>query len=99
MSATAAGTVVAMPLSGALCVLHLGWPSVFYVFGALGIIWSISFFYFGADCPSEHPTICPYESQYINNSLGRFDNRSIFVLPIFLCIRLPFLLDKVARTR
>jgi len=31
------GTVIAMPLSGVLAE-HLGWPSVFYVFGKFVII-------------------------------------------------------------
>lgn len=37
------GTVIAMPLSGVLAQ-HLGWASVFYVFGCMGIVWAIVWF-------------------------------------------------------
>ncbi|XP_014212270.1 putative inorganic phosphate cotransporter isoform X2 [Copidosoma floridanum] len=64
------GTVVAMPVSGALAASSIGWPSIFYVFGAIGIIWSLIFYYTGADCPSVHPRISQKEAEYINSSLG-----------------------------
>jgi len=35
------GTVIAMPLSGVLAE-HLGWPSVFYVFGKFVIFFLLS---------------------------------------------------------
>jgi hypothetical protein len=35
------GTVITLPLSGLLCQHGFdgGWPTVFYVFGALGVLW------------------------------------------------------------
>ncbi|KZC14291.1 Putative inorganic phosphate cotransporter [Dufourea novaeangliae] len=63
------GTVISFPVSGFLATSSIGWPSVFYVFGALGIIWSIAFFIFGSDSPSEHSRISEMEKQYIFNSL------------------------------
>lgn len=37
------GTVVSLPISGLLCQSGFlgGWPSVFYVFGVLGVLWFI----------------------------------------------------------
>lgn len=87
MNAGTFGTVVTMPLSGALSSSKMGWPSVFYVFGASGILWSIVFFYMGADMPSEHRTICPRERRYIDGSLGRLDKTLDSEVP-FLCIKI-----------
>ena len=66
------GTVVAMSISGVLSS-SIGWPSIFYVFGAVGVAWSLAFFFLGSDRPSDHPKICPTEARYINDSLGNLD--------------------------
>ncbi|XP_011646553.1 putative inorganic phosphate cotransporter [Pogonomyrmex barbatus] len=63
------GTVVTMPIAGVLAASNAGWPSIFYIFGALAIIWSIVFLYFGADSPSEHRSISQEEKSYIEDSL------------------------------
>jgi ACS family sodium-dependent inorganic phosphate cotransporter-like MFS transporter 5 len=67
------GTVVTMPISGALAATSIGWPSIFYIFGTIGVVWSILFYWLGADYPSQHPSINPNESRYINDSLGNLD--------------------------
>ncbi|XP_058803315.1 putative inorganic phosphate cotransporter [Phymastichus coffea] len=67
------GTVITMPISGAVAASSIGWPSVFYIFGAVAIAWSILFFLLGADRPSDHPRICPKEANYINSSLGNIN--------------------------
>lgn len=84
MNAGTFGTVLTMPISGALSASGMGWPSVFYIFGVIGIAWSILFFYMGADMPSEHPTICPDEMRYIDGSLGRLDKTFESEVPIFM---------------
>ncbi|EFN68275.1 Putative inorganic phosphate cotransporter [Camponotus floridanus] len=63
------GTLIAMPVSGFLAASSLGWPSIFYIFGTLAIVWSIVFFYFGANSPAEHRSISPKERKYIEDSL------------------------------
>ncbi|KAK7487440.1 hypothetical protein BaRGS_00021281, partial [Batillaria attramentaria] len=45
-----------------------GWPSVFYVFGGLGLVWSIAWFVLVRDSPEIHPRIDPKEKEYIVNS-------------------------------
>ena len=35
------GTVIALPISGLLAE-HVGWEMIFYVFGAIGIVWCIA---------------------------------------------------------
>lgn len=70
---TQIGTVVALPVSGWLMgnedahasSLTSGWPSVFYVFGILGIIWFIFWSLFVHNSPSSHPRISVAELAYI----------------------------------
>ncbi|XP_063878492.1 sialin-like isoform X5 [Scylla paramamosain] len=61
------GTVVAMSVGGWLCSTTFlgGWPSVFYVFGGLGVIWAIPWFLLIHDLPEHHPRISDAELQYI----------------------------------
>ncbi|KAK3088049.1 hypothetical protein FSP39_013989 [Pinctada imbricata] len=66
------GTVFSMPLSGILCNSDFlgGWPSVFYVFGALGCIWFAVWMLVVHDTPAEHPRISKEEREYIEKSVG-----------------------------
>lgn len=63
-----AGAVVAMILSGWLAV-NFGWESIFYVFGVLGIIWSIIWFIVVKDCPEKDKCMSENEREFIRNSL------------------------------
>ncbi|KAI4502887.1 hypothetical protein M0802_001931 [Mischocyttarus mexicanus] len=65
------GTVVSMPLSGLLSEYGFagGWPSIFYVFGAVGIIWCIAFFFLVYEDPESYPRISEEEKKYILSSL------------------------------
>ncbi|XP_011343507.1 putative inorganic phosphate cotransporter isoform X2 [Ooceraea biroi] len=61
------GTVISMPLSGLLADWELvgGWPSIFYVFGIIGIVWCIAFLIWVYEDPEQHPTITEDEKKYI----------------------------------
>lgn len=65
------GTIVSMPLSGLLSEYGFdgGWPSIFYVFGFVGVIWSVAFLWFVYEEPSSHPHIDEKEKKYIVSSL------------------------------
>lgn len=65
------GTVISMPLSGLLSDFELagGWPSIFYVFGAIGTLWSVAFLWFVHEDPYSHPTIQQEEKTYIMSSI------------------------------
>jgi len=65
------GTVIGMSLSGVLCDYGFagGWPSVFYVFGAAGCVWSFAWFLLCHNSPSTHPRISVAERQYIERSM------------------------------
>ena len=61
-----AGVVVGLLAAGVLCQYGFagGWPSVFYVFGAVGCLASGAWFVVGADSPSTHRRISTVELDY-----------------------------------
>ncbi|KAL0113306.1 hypothetical protein PUN28_012454 [Cardiocondyla obscurior] len=63
------GTVITLIVAGVLAESSLGWPSIFYMLGALAIVWGIAFLWFGADSPSVHRSISQEERMYIEESL------------------------------
>lgn len=65
------GTVISMPLSGLLSEYGFagGWPSIFYVFGAVGTIWCIAFLIMVYEDPESHPHISEDEKKYILSAL------------------------------
>lgn len=74
------GTVIAMPLSGVLAQ-HLGWASVFYVFGCMGIVWAIVWFLFVKSSPAEDPNISEEERLYIETSLANDEQEKDVKVP------------------
>ena len=65
------GTIVSMPLSGWLCDSKYGpdwmagWPSVFYLCGALGVFWFVLWICLVHSDPRTHPRMSAAELQYI----------------------------------
>ena len=64
-----AGTVVSMPLSGILAN-SIGWESIFYVFGSIGIVWFVAWTIIVKKSPQEDPFISEEEKSYIVKQLG-----------------------------
>lgn len=64
------GTIVTMPACGALASSSIGWPSIFYIFGAVGILCGFLWIFFGADRPGTHKFISKAEQAYIETNLG-----------------------------
>ncbi|XP_065897733.1 sialin-like [Dysidea avara] len=62
------GNIIAFPLSGILCDT-MGWPWVFYLFGSVGVVWFVAWFFLGFDTPASHPRISPQEQQYIESTI------------------------------
>lgn len=82
-----------MPLSGLLAEYGFdgGWPSIFYVFGAIGTIWSIAFLLTVSEEPSSHKNIDERERKYINQALDRKDDDVIPPIPFKAIVKsLPF---------
>ncbi|XP_049809655.1 sialin-like [Schistocerca nitens] len=63
------GTLVSMAVTGVLCETIGGWPLSFYVFGGVGLLWCVPWFFQAADSPSQHPYIDPVERNYIKATI------------------------------
>ena len=66
------GSIISFPLSALLCRYGFdgGWPSVFYVFGAIGILWFFLWLFVGYSSPASHPRISARERAHIEESLA-----------------------------
>lgn len=64
-----AGAVLGMPLSGIL-TKHFGWQTGFYVFGAMGMVWAVIFWFFSFERPACNPYISQEELIYIETAIG-----------------------------
>jgi len=68
------GEIVGFSLSGVLADADViinganfgGWPSIFYIFGAMGVVWYPLWVYAAHESPAEHPTISKEEVVIIN---------------------------------
>ncbi|GFW06674.1 hypothetical protein TNCV_3287751 [Trichonephila clavipes] len=61
---SAVGNVFSFALSGIISA-SIGWPSVFYIFGALGVIWTVFWLLFVYETPEKHPYISEEEIKVI----------------------------------
>lgn len=78
------GTVVSLPICGLLCQSTFlgGWPSVFYVFGVLGVLWFVVWTILIHSEPENHPRIRLDEKVYIQRSLQRTGSDKTPPIPI-----------------
>ncbi len=63
------GTVLALPLSGVLAE-NLGWESIFYAFGAIGVMWCVAWWWVVRDSPEEDRKITDEELEYLRTAIG-----------------------------
>jgi len=70
-----AGVTSGTFLAGVLCDYGFagGWPSVFYVFGMVGCVWSVAWFLLCYDSPATHPRITITELTYWETMIGTTD--------------------------
>ncbi|XP_046988255.1 sialin-like [Schistocerca americana] len=73
------GAALTFPLCG-MIIHFLNWQAVFYITGAIGILWFIGWWYLVYDNPVDHPRISESELQHIQNAIG--DTISEKKLPI-----------------
>ena len=69
MSGASIGTLAIFTLAG-LIADSLGWEAVFYITGALNMLWVVGWFLLVADSPAQHRLISPEERDYIQSSIG-----------------------------
>ncbi|KAL0839171.1 hypothetical protein ABMA28_017139 [Loxostege sticticalis] len=68
-----------------------GWPSIFYINGSLGAVWTVAYLIFGSASPEQSRFISSEELLYIQKSLGRVGEQKRLPTPwrkILTC--LPF---------
>ena len=63
------GNLASNILTAIICE-KLGWQWAFYIYGIIGIIWSIGWILYFRNSPAEMPWIDPKELQYIESDLG-----------------------------
>ncbi|KAH7719853.1 Major Facilitator Superfamily protein [Aphelenchoides avenae] len=63
------GPIVVNAASGYICT-HLGWEMIFYIFGGLGIMWSIAWLILIGDSPETQHWMSNAEREYIMDSLA-----------------------------
>lgn len=75
MMASSLGAAITLPICGYL-IASLGWGSVFYLTGLIGIGWSILWLILIFDTPAEHPRITEEEKHFIENSIAHSGGQS-----------------------
>ncbi|XP_001356729.3 sialin [Drosophila pseudoobscura] len=69
MMASSLGAAITMPVCGYL-ISVAGWASVFYLTGAVGLVWSLCWFTFVYETPATHPRISAEERREIEDAIG-----------------------------
>ncbi|XP_045207494.2 sialin-like [Mercenaria mercenaria] len=78
------GTVISLPLSAALAESGGGWPSIFYVFGSVAVIWVLLWCFLVSESPAKHPSISNKELEYIQGNIGYTDEQTQDLKPPWL---------------
>ncbi|XP_014102800.2 putative inorganic phosphate cotransporter [Bactrocera oleae] len=64
------GSIIILSISGILAASKYGWPSIFYISGGCGFIWSFVWLLWGADSPRRSKLITTKERNYIESALA-----------------------------
>lgn len=59
--------MIALPVTGAISASSVGWPLMFYLYGGLGLAWTIAWIFLGADSPSKHSRMSQEERTYVED--------------------------------
>ncbi|XP_048508424.1 putative inorganic phosphate cotransporter isoform X2 [Athalia rosae] len=82
MTGAQVGTIVGNGLSGVLIQnSSIGWPIVFYVFGALAILWFVAWTLLCYSYPEVHPFITEKERKYLHETMNEHTHRQIQPTP------------------
>ncbi|XP_058526240.1 sodium-dependent phosphate transport protein 1 [Ochotona princeps] len=80
------GPFIVLLVTGIICD-SLGWPMVFYIFGACGCTLSLLWFILFYDDPKNHPCVSINEKEYITSSLIQQVSSTRPSLPIMAIIK------------
>jgi ACS family sodium-dependent inorganic phosphate cotransporter len=70
------GTVIASALSG-IILQYEGWPTVFYIFGGVGLLWFVLWCVLCYNDPSSHPFISEEEKAYLLETIGETKRKDV----------------------
>ncbi|XP_055836483.1 putative inorganic phosphate cotransporter [Episyrphus balteatus] len=85
------GSATILLTSGFIIDSSWGWPGVFYISGALCLIWAVAFQLFGADSPEVCKNISKEEKEYIQALTGGQANTQAMTIPwMSMFTSLPF---------
>jgi ACS family sodium-dependent inorganic phosphate cotransporter-like MFS transporter 5 len=86
--------IITLPLTAYLCEHGFagGWPSIFYILGTVGVIWTILWIIFASDSPETNRFISNKEKVYISRSTQIDSNNSNKVTLSFKMFKKMFLL-------
>lgn len=65
------GIIASFLITDYIISSRVGWSGVFYLYGAVGLAWSVLYFFFGFNAPACHPSISKEERCYIETSLAQ----------------------------
>lgn len=71
------GNVIAFLVAGWISASSIGWPYVFYLYGGIGVIWSIIWIFVGSNSPAEHKSISPEERKYIESGIEGDEDKEV----------------------
>lgn len=76
------GTMTSLAISGILSSSNLGWPVVYYLSGAAGLVWVVVWTMLGAESLTNHRFISQAEKDYIEASLMNTVSHDIKVIDL-----------------
>ncbi|KAH1021974.1 hypothetical protein HUJ04_011454 [Dendroctonus ponderosae] len=76
-----------MLATGIISASWQGCPLVFYAYGTLGVIWSLTFGILGSNRPVAHPRISEAERTFIETSLGHVRGKVSHRVPLMAIFR------------
>jgi sugar phosphate permease len=62
-------------------ILDYGWRMPFFVFGCLGLVWALAWFWYYRDTPAEHTSVNSAELELIQRSAGAARPKEKMVIP------------------
>lgn len=78
-SGTQFAPLVMLPIAGLLASSAGGWPAIYYVSGAVALVWVLVWSLVGANSPAEHLTISQAEKEFIISSLSDTTSKKVIV--------------------
>lgn len=77
------GTVLCLPIGGWLCSSDFleGWPSAFYLFGTLSVVWGFAWFLLVHNRPEVHPRISTKELMHFQSFQKEIKSAEVLPLP------------------